>query len=153
VDAKRQLVNDWLTAMGRFSDDDKQRILAEAKSHLDGTWTPPEPLASSPIEKKDAGEVIRTQPLLTLPDGRSAPVYAAPGGGGEEIDWSGWERWLRAHLDLEREYIFEGVAGIVGKVLEACAAKNRALELRIAELSGEVKSLRALLVEKGNRRR
>ena len=28
-----------------------------------------------------------------------------------ECDWSGWEKWLRSHLDIERENLIEALGG------------------------------------------
>jgi hypothetical protein len=31
-------------------------------------------------------------------------------------DWSGWEKWLRGHLDIEREGMIESFGGALGIV-------------------------------------
>jgi hypothetical protein len=56
-----------------------------------------------------------------------------------EPDWSGWEKWLRSHLDIERE-IFGEALGITCQELRD---RISALELKIAELTGAVDILRA----------
>src|SRR5262249_48376470 len=52
-----------------------------------------------------------------------------------EYDWSGWEKWLRAHLDIEH-------AAITEEYIETCgyALGVKAEELR-AELQAEIKAL------------
>src|SRR5262249_47828575 len=36
---------------------------------------------------------------------------------GQDTDENGWERWLRGHLDIERQVILDGVTEAVGDVL------------------------------------
>src|SRR5262249_9179385 len=55
-------------------------------------------------------------------------------------DWSGWEKWLRSHLDIERE-IFGEALGITCQELRD---RISALELKLAELTGAIDSLRGL---------
>jgi hypothetical protein len=69
----------------------------------------------------------------------------APGGG---EDWSGWERWLRPHLKRERALVLETIAEVIYDRDE----RMKQLEQRVAELTGECRVLRALLIEKGSRR-
>jgi hypothetical protein len=64
-------------------------------------------------------------------------------------DWSGWERWLRGHLDIERQLLIEGVGEALGlsrkgvrAELEPHLKKISALEIKVAELSGAVDVLR-----------
>jgi hypothetical protein len=33
---------------------------------------------------------------------------------GQKTDWSGWENWLRGHLDIERQTILDAVVETVG---------------------------------------
>jgi hypothetical protein len=85
-------------------------------------------------------------------DGTAALVYHtrenaladAPGGG---EDWSGWERWLRPHLKRERALVLETIAEAISERDQ----RTKELEQRVAELTGECRVLRALLVEKGSR--
>jgi hypothetical protein len=60
-------------------------------------------------------------------------------------DWSGWEKWLRAHLDIEREAIVEEYIQTVGKALGVKSAQLRAeikqLELQLDELKTELRNL------------
>jgi hypothetical protein len=55
-------------------------------------------------------------------------------------DWSGWEKWLRSHLDIERE-IFGEALGITCQELRD---RISALELKLAELTGAIDILRGL---------
>jgi hypothetical protein len=61
-------------------------------------------------------------------------------------DWSGWERWLRGHLDIERELLIEGLGAALGiksvEVLDRIEPQLRKLELKLAELTGAVDVLR-----------
>jgi len=57
-----------------------------------------------------------------------------------EHDWSGWEKWLRSHLDIERE-IFGEALGITCQELRD---RISALELKLAELTGAIDILRGL---------
>jgi len=64
-------------------------------------------------------------------------------------DWSGWERWLRGHLDIERQFLIESLGEALGLSRNALRAqiepylkKISTLELKIAKLSGAVDVLR-----------
>jgi hypothetical protein len=57
-----------------------------------------------------------------------------------EPDWSGWEKWLRSHLDIERE-IFGEALGITCQELRD---RISALELKLAGLTGAIDILRGL---------
>jgi len=75
----------------------------------------------------------------------------------EAGDWSGWEKWLQSHLDIEREALaiergtlIQALGEVLGESrfdlrneIEAkINAQVKALELRIAELTGAVDVLR-----------
>jgi|SRR6516165_12083942 len=70
----------------------------------------------------------------------------------EQVYWSGWEKWLRGHLDIEREGLIEALGEALGQSrfdlrneIEAkINAQVKALELRIAELTGAVDILRGI---------
>jgi len=66
---------------------------------------------------------------------------------------AGWDRWLRGHLDIERENLIEAIGGALAArrselldwikpQLEKQLGKIGALELKLAELSGAVDVLR-----------
>src|SRR5262249_24431198 len=66
-----------------------------------------------------------------------------------EVDWSGWEKWLRSHLDIERENLIEALGGALSDTsndlldqIEPQLRKISALELKLAELRGAVDILR-----------
>src|SRR5215472_11927302 len=59
-----------------------------------------------------------------------------------EPDWSGWENWLRSHLDIEREVMIEGLGEALGLVSHELRDRISALELKLAELTGAVDILR-----------
>ena len=56
-------------------------------------------------------------------------------------DWSGWERWLRGHLDNEREAITEQ---ITEQYIQDC---GKALGVKAAQLREEIKQLELELDE------
>jgi hypothetical protein len=71
----------------------------------------------------------------------------------EQVYWSGWEKWLRGHLDIEREGLIEALGGALADTrnelldqiepqLEKQLGKISALELKLAELTGAVDVLR-----------
>ena len=37
-----------------------------------------------------------------------------------EPDWSGWEKWLRSHLDIDREVMIEAFGEALGLVSQEC---------------------------------
>jgi hypothetical protein len=37
-----------------------------------------------------------------------------------EPDWSGWEKWLRSHLDIDREVMIEAFGEALGLVSQSC---------------------------------
>ena len=61
-----------------------------------------------------------------------------------EPDWSGWENWLRSHLDIEREVMIEGLGEALGTVGNELRDRISALELKLAELTGAIDILRGL---------
>src|SRR5262245_44520601 len=58
-----------------------------------------------------------------------------------ELDWSGWERWLRERLDEERKFMLEVVAQALGEALGKARQNSR------NELADEVRRLRLELCE------
>ena len=73
-------------------------------------------------------------------------VEAEPSREQRESDWSGWERWLRGHLDNEREYMIESLGEALGmksvELLDHFEPQLQKLELKLAELTGAVDVLR-----------
>jgi hypothetical protein len=61
-----------------------------------------------------------------------------------EPDWSGWEKWLRSHLDIEREVMIEAFGEALGITRQELRDRISALELKLAELAGAIDILRGL---------
>jgi hypothetical protein len=61
-----------------------------------------------------------------------------------EPDWSGWENWLRSHLDIEREVMTEAFGEALGITCQELRDRISALELKLAELTGAIDILRGL---------
>src|SRR5262245_61273174 len=59
-----------------------------------------------------------------------------------EPDWSGWEKWLRGHLDIEREIMIEAFGEALGITCQEFGDPISALELTLAELTGAIDILR-----------
>src|ERR1700757_165422 len=59
-----------------------------------------------------------------------------------EPDWSGWEKWLRSHLDIEREFMIEVFGEALGITCQELRDRISALELKLAELTGAIDILR-----------
>jgi hypothetical protein len=61
-----------------------------------------------------------------------------------EPDWSGWEKWLRSHLDIEREFMIEAFGEALGITCQELRDRIGPLELKLAELTGAIDILRGL---------
>src|ERR1700745_4041386 len=59
-----------------------------------------------------------------------------------EPDWSGWENWLRSHLDIEREFMIEVFGEALGITCQELRDGISAQELKLAELPGAIDILR-----------
>ena len=59
-------------------------------------------------------------------------------------DWSGWENWLRSHLDIQREVMTEAFGEALGITCQELRDRISALELKLAELTGAIDILRGL---------
>ena len=59
-------------------------------------------------------------------------------------DWSGWEKWLRSHLDIEREFMIEVFGEALGINCHELRDRISPLELKLAELTGAIDILRGL---------
>src|SRR5262249_21362591 len=59
-----------------------------------------------------------------------------------EPDWSGWENWLRSHLDIQREVMTEACGEALGLTCQELRDRITPLELKLAELTGAIDILR-----------
>jgi hypothetical protein len=59
-----------------------------------------------------------------------------------EPDWSDWERWLRSHLEIQREVLTEAFGEALGVTCQELRDRISALELKLAELTGAIDILR-----------
>ena len=57
-----------------------------------------------------------------------------------EADWSGWEKWLRGHLDI----VIEACGEALGISCQELRDRISPLELKLAELTGAIDILRGL---------
>jgi hypothetical protein len=57
-------------------------------------------------------------------------------------DWSGWENWLRSHLDIQREVMTEAFGEALGITCQELRDRISGLELKLAELTGAIDILR-----------
>jgi hypothetical protein len=91
--------------------------------------------ASPPVsENGDAGIIYKDFDNGTLQDAAAAAD--------EQIDWSGWERWLAGHLEIFRQEMIEGMAeGMSMYVSE----RLDPLKKQLAELKAENVELRSML--------
>jgi hypothetical protein len=91
-----------------------------------------EPVASPLVERNDGdGGVV----YKTVEDATAKPAQP-------DADWSGWERWMRGHLDNEREALLDIVAdGMVAMFDQERAA----IERKLAELRTENAELRGMI--------
>jgi hypothetical protein len=83
----------------------------------------------------------------SLLDTDSGPQYATQftdDGLRDDQQWGGWNLWLKRNLLFERKVMAYAVGEVVENLERKHTRKIEALSLRIAELSGEVKVLRAL---------
>jgi hypothetical protein len=62
----------------------------------------------------------------------------------EPPDWSGWETWLKGHLDLVREELIDATAEGMVKFF---GDKQRAIDLALAALKGENADLKRMLAD------
>jgi hypothetical protein len=90
--------------------------------------------------------------LYRVTDNNALQAPAAGMAEGEQHDWSGWEKWLRRHLDNERTVMVEAI-GIVAaetrkEMLQERDAAIAPLKAEIAELRGQVSALLTLLGQK-----
>jgi hypothetical protein len=121
-------------------------------------WLAERRLKESPIVRKSApGVLYRDVAPAENRAGENAlqctqPV-TSPAPSIDEEYQAGWDRWLRGHLDIERENLIEAIGGalaarrneLLDRIeprLEKQLGKIAALELKLAELTGAVAVLR-----------
>jgi hypothetical protein len=96
-----------------------------------------EPLGSPPVsESPDPGVLYRDY-------NGDAPTAAAEAVSAQ--DWSGWENWIRGHLNVERRQLAECFAEAMAVYVREKLAERDA---RITRLEGKVEALLALLGQK-----
>jgi hypothetical protein len=98
--------------------------------------------ASKPIRRPPVSENGNVG--LVYKDYDNSALQAAATATDGETDWSGWERWMRGHLDNEREAILDIVAeGMTAFVDQELVAVNR----QLAELRSENLELKSMLAD------
>jgi hypothetical protein len=106
------------------------RFMAEQES--DAIQRPPV------CESDDAGLVYKTHD-----NNEPAPAAADDG------DWSGWEAWLRAHLDNERAVFTEALAEVISELRKEWRAEHAQalteLARKFADLRAENAELKGML--------
>jgi len=100
-------------------DDDRKRVIAEAKAHIDGSWSPErfpprsEPMASSPVRRTDQIDGL----TYKVTENALAPPAEALQQPAASDDWNAWlTRELDARLDVERQLMIEVVGEVVAKL-------------------------------------
>jgi hypothetical protein len=104
-----------------------------------------EPLESPPVKRNGGAGGLVYKRFQTQPAPAPEP----------QPDYSGWEQWLRGHLDIERQATreeFEGaLVEIMGELRKDWHAQhNKALivrDRRIAALEGELREVKGLLAD------
>ena len=85
------------------------------------------------------------QQLANLPPALAAKRSSAAVQKSDQArDWSGWDKWLRAHLDIERDELIEDFGETLSVVRQELRDQISALELKLAELTGAIDILRGL---------
>src|SRR5262249_28452473 len=97
-----------------------------------------ETITKAPVSEND-------EPDLIFKDFDNGTLQAAAGAADGERDWSGWESWIRGHLDIEREII----RTVVADVFAERDADMTKLRSEIAELKGRVDVLLSLVTKGG----
>src|SRR5262249_27400079 len=95
-----------------------------------------EPIRRPPMsETDDAGLVYKE-----FDNGALAPAPQA------DADWSGWERWLRAHLNIERGGLLDALKkDLVNIIAEKRRVTRQESEAEILKLKSEIAELRGRL--------
>ncbi len=131
--------------MTKFSDEQRERILAEARATLERTPERYVP-ADEPVRYRtyDPGP-----PELEPERPRRLDTRAPATGADTAADWSGWESWLQTRLDTalaaERQELLRALTRIVGTALGRSLADAREESQR--ELHEQVRGLRTELVQ------
>lgn len=126
----------------------------EADPALEQDWLmADEPRRSPPVRKSGPAGIMHRDAVENAP--AAAPVT-------EELDWSAWERWMRAHLKNERADLLDFLAMALGDVFaeERAATRNERaaeatdrnaelakLQIEIDELRGQVNALTVMLAK------
>src|SRR5262249_55651359 len=92
----------------------------------------------SPLVQRDAGEGGLM--FRTIDDAVVEPAQAQD----DPAQWEAWERWMSGHLDIEREAMLDGVAEFVTEMLNR---ERVAFHPKLAELQGETRELKSMLVD------
>jgi hypothetical protein len=140
--------------------DHVRRVLEEARRNVRGA--PGGVCYTEPVETPQPSLVYKIHEPAPDEPVHSEPAAAASHSPGQAGQWDGWEKWLRSHLDNEREVteamikaaITDAARGLVDgtisgfdalddKVLEI----NRALREEIRELKHEVVRLTSVADE------
>jgi hypothetical protein len=84
-----------------MTDEERERVIAEAKAHLDGTWTPERfPPRAAPEPSPPVAENAQLEPAARASN-----------------DWNDWlDRRLDARLQQERELWIESVGEVVARL-------------------------------------
>ena len=100
-------------------------------------------LRSPPVSEPDDPGIVYKE----YDNSEPAPAPVA------DADWSGWERWLRAHLNIERRGLLEAlekdIADIIAEMRKERDAELLKLRAEVAELKGRTDVLISLLQTKG----
>jgi|SRR5215471_5229990 len=128
-----------------MTNEERQQIADLCRAHDEFMIEAREWLRKPPAsESDDAGLIYKDYDNGAL---EHAP-HPAP-----EQDWSGWERWLRGHLDNERVVIAQAIGEVIAEERESARQERDAelLKLRseIAELRGKTDALLSMLQMKG----
>lgn len=70
------------------------------------------------------------------------PIATRASTGGQETDWSGWQRWLDGWLAIERQAIAETIAETLNELEAKRDQQVRELELKLARCAGGLDVLR-----------
>jgi len=118
---------------------EQDRMLAE-----DEQWTARRAAAASVQKFVADGVMYRTGPENTLALAADNARMPSSDGVGDASDWSGWEAWLRGHLNNERAEMLEAVAqGMAMFVDEQLTPIDRAF----TELRAENIELKGLITD------
>jgi len=117
-------------------EDERKRVIAEAKAHIDGSWTPERfptratPQVSSPEQRRDQLDGLTykvTENALAEPaELLDQPQVSDP-----------WNEWLDRRLEEERVVVIDAVVEIVGEVVAKLRSEYQRDSGRDTEISAE----------------